>query len=333
MLDFLENFLTTVCWKASFEMKRILRRYRRQKCPETQGSPSLVVSKPRQVRKDEVIPQRASVESLPVEIQQIILHQMPDFWTLQALISASPPYLKAYRSQTCSILSDVLRRSIHPDVLFDASAIVDVSKLPRNYDDYVPSLKDFIEQYKITRAVQDAGSEPVGPNAIDKLRDFHLLVIDVTKDFCDYALSTHPVTGESPCHYTSLSPNEMRRVHRAFYRYELFTRLFHTPDIYVEERRERHRDRNPGRIRLALQRNSIRSLDSQDKSWLFLALFKPWEIEEIACVRDYIMHRYDELYKLYKSEVEKRRGGESQHGTPPWEESPELPFECQHMVD
>lgn len=282
-----------------------------------------------------MIPQRASVESLPVEIQQIILHQMPDFGTLQALISASPLYLKAYRSQACSILSDVLRRSIHPDVLFDALAIEDVLKLPRNYDAYVPGLKAFIEQYKTTRALQDGGLKPVGPSNTEKLWDFHLSVIDVTKDFCEYALSTHPVTGESLHQYTALSPSEICRIHRAFYRYELFTRLFHTPDIYLEEQEVRHRDRDSDsdRISLALQRDSIRSLDSQDMSWLFLALFKTWEVEELACVRDYIMHRYDELYKVYKSEVEGEMGGESQHDTPPWEESPELPFECQHMVD
>lgn len=300
-------------------MKRLLRKFRRQKRPETRGSQSLVLSKPGQVRKDEMIPQRASLERLPVEIQQIILHQMPDFGTLQALISASPPYLNAYRTQARSILSDILRRSVHPDVLCDASANVDVLKLPRNYDDYVPGLKAFVQQYRTTRALQDAGPEPVGPNAMDKLWEFHLSVIDVTKDFCDYALSMHPVTGESPCHYTPLSPNEMRRVHKAFYRYELFTRLFRESDLYLDEQEVRHRDQDSDKTSLALQRDSIRSLDDQDRSWLFLALFKAWEIEEIACVRDYIINRYDELYKVYKSEVRKSMGGKSRNDTAPWE--------------
>ena len=214
-------------------------------------------------------------------------------------------------------------------MLFDASAIVHALELPRNYDDYVPNLKAIIEQYKITKALLDAGLEPLGPSTIDKLWEFHLSVIDVTKDFCDYALSTHPVTGESLLHHTSLSQNEICRTHRAFYCYELFTRLFQEPDFYLEEQRERRRERDPVRARLALQRSSIRSLDSQDKSFLYLVLFKAWEVEEMACVRDYITHRYDELYKVCKSEVRERIGGENHLDTAPWEESLELPSECQ----
>ena len=137
--------------KALFEMKRLLRRYRRQKRPKTQGSPDAVVLKPRQVRRDQIVPQTASLEGVAVEIQQAILRQMPDLQALRALISASPSYLSAYRSQRHSIMSSILLRDIHPDVLFDALAIVDALKLPRNYDDYVPQLKAFVEQYQITR--------------------------------------------------------------------------------------------------------------------------------------------------------------------------------------
>ena len=312
-------------------MKRFLRKYRRQKRPKLQDSPDLVVFQPREVQKDKTVRQRGSLEDVPVEIQQIILHQMPDFSTLQALISTSPAYLRAYLSQRHSIMSDILHRSIHPNVLLDAMAIVDALKLSRNYDDYVPNLKAFVEQHKTTRASLGIDLEPLKSRTTEELWEFHLLVLDVTKDFCDYALSTHPVTGQSLDHYTSLSPNEVRRIHRAFYRYELFTRLFHEPDFYREE--QRVRDRRPGRCPLALQRNSIRSLDSQDQSWLFFPLFKAWEVEEIACVRDYITHRYDELYRVRKSEVQERMGGASHPGTAPWEESPELFADGQTTVE
>ena len=309
-------------------MKKFLRKYRRQEHPKMQDSPDLVVFQPREVRKDNTVWQRGSLENVPVEIQQIILHHMPDFSTLQALISASPAYLRAYLSQRHSIMSDILHRSIHPDVLLDAMAIVDALKLSRNYDDYVPNLKAFVEQYKTTKASLDVDLEPLKPSTTEESWEFHLLVLDVTKDFCDYALSTHPVTGQSLNHYTSLSPNEARRIHRALYRYELFTRLFHEPDFYLEEQDNRHRDRPPDKTRLALQRNSIRSLDSQDKSWLFFPLFKAWEVEEIACVRDYITHRYDELYESCKSELQEMMGGYAPGDTPPL-----LPFEGQMMVD
>ena len=311
-------------------MKRILRKYRRQKCSKTQNSSDLVIFNPRPVRKDETIQQRANIENFAVEIQQAILHQMPDFKALRALISASPSYLRAYQSQRMSILSDVLLRDIHPNVLCDALAVVDALELPRNYDDYVPKLKIFIEQYK---TLLEVGPELLDSIAIGRLSQFHQSVIDVTKDFCAYALSTHPVTREYPNDYASPSPNELRRIHRAFYRYELFTRLFQEPDIYLEEQEERHRDRDLFKTRLALQRNSIRSLDCQDKSFLFLVLFKPWEVEEIACVRDYITHRYGVACRVYQSEAQVRMEENRYAGIPPWENSPELLPECQSIVD
>ena len=311
-------------------MKRFLRKYRRQKRPKVQDSPDLVVFQPREVRKHKTVRQGASLEDVPVEIQQIILHQMPDFSTLQALISASPACLRAYLSQRHSIMSDILHRSIHPDVLFDAMAIVDALKLPRNYDAYVPGLKAFVKQYRTTRASPDVDPEPLEPNTTEQLWEFHLLVLDVTKDFCDYALSTHPVTGQSLDHYKSLSPNEVRRIHRAFYRYELFIRLFDEPNFYLDDQYNRDRDRRPGLSRLALQRDSIRSLDNQDRSWLFFPLFKAWEVEEIACVRDYIKHRYDKLYRVCKSEVQEWLRGLP--ATAPWEPDP-LPADCEMMVE
>ena len=317
----------------SFEMKRVLPKYRRQKGPQTQGSPDVVVFKSRQVWKPNLVPQRASLEGIAVEIQQAILHQMPDLQTLQALISASPSYFRAYQSQRHSVLSNTLLRDIHPDVLFDVLAIVDALKLPRNYDDHVPQLKVFIEQYKVASTSLDVALMQLEPSTKETLSECHLSVHDVTKDFYDCALSTHPVTGCRLNRRISLSPNEVRRIHRAFYRYELFTVLFREPDFYLEEQTERHRDRDPGRIRLALERDSIRSLDTKDKSFLFFALFKAWEAEEIACMRDYITHRYDELYKECKSESQEMMEKKRRYGAAPWGNPPRLPSETQNVLE
>ena len=318
-------------------MRRLLRRYRRHS-PEAQGSPDAVVFVPRNVRKEQgspdlvgfrsrearkeqTVPQRACLQGVAVEIQQAILHQMPDMATLQALISASPIYLMAYQSQCHSVLSSILRRDIHPDVLFDALAIVDALKLPRDDDDYVSHLKAFLEHYKTTRASPDMALQPLEPKTKKALSEFHLSVIDATKDFCDHALSTHPVTGQSLYHFTSLSPHEIRRIHRAFYRYELFTVLFHEEDFDLDE------------ARFASERDSTGSLDTQDKSLLFLALFNVWEVEELACVRDYITRRYAELCKECKSESQKLLEGNPHYHAAPWDFSPEWMPNGQNMLD
>ena len=36
---------------------------------------------------------------------------------------------------------------------------------------------------------------------------------------------------------------------------------------------------------------------------MLLSLHEPWEVEEIACVRDYMMSRYECLYKRHEDEL------------------------------
>lgn len=308
VLVFYRFLLSKLSESKSFEMKSFLRKLRRQKRSKTQATS---VSELGQIPEKHLVPQRANLEGIAFEIQQAILNQMPDILTLKALISASPSYLRVYRSQRLSILSNILLRDIHPDVLFDALVVLNARDLPRNYDDYVPQLKAFTEQYKITRTSLHVGLEPLEPSIKEILWEFHLAVIDVTKDFCDYALSTHPVTGHGSDHCKPLSPNEVRRIHRAFYRYELFNVPFRESDLYHEEQYRRRRNRDPDKLCLALQRDSIMSLDSDDKLILFLTLFTVWDVEEIACVHEYLINRCDELYKEYKLELQEAMEGKS----------------------
>ena len=302
-------------------MKRWLRQYRRQKVPKSQVDSGEVVSRPRQDQKEQAVAQRAGLEDVPVEIQQAILHHMPDMNTLQALISASPCYLRSYQSQRHAIMSSILVRDIHPDVLFDALAIVDALKLPRNYEDYVPKLKVFVAQYMATRNSPVVALEPLDPGTTDILWKSYRSVLDVTKDFFDHAMLLHPITGESSLHHRPLSPNEVRRIHRAFYRYELFTVLFRKPELSRRDERLRRRDHERRAARPALQRDSIRSLDSNDMSWLFLTHFNTWEVEEIACVRDYLTYRYDELHKVLELDFRETTSGEYHYGDVSWASS------------
>jgi hypothetical protein len=37
--------------------------------------------------------------------------------------------------------------------------------------------------------------------------------------------------------------------------------------------------------------------DVMDQSFLFFSIFKVWEVEELACVRDYIIRRYTKILR------------------------------------
>ena len=120
------------------------------------------------------------------------------------------------------------------------------------------------------------------------------------KDFCQAALSRHPLSNEKEANISPLSTNETRRISRAFYRFELFCTIFSLAEIGVEP-----------------------DLDCMDKCHLFLENFPVWEREEIACIRDYIIDRYAQFIARHKNELLRQ----SSQGAP--EDSPEedTPFE------
>lgn len=87
--------------------------------------------------------------------------------------------------------------------------------------------------------------------------------------------------------YGDLSGNEKRRIYRALYRFELFRALFAEP-----------RD-----IRISPEARGC--FDAIDQSLLFLSIFKTWEVEELACVRDYITRRHTDFFRESFSELSK----------------------------
>jgi hypothetical protein len=113
------------------------------------------------------------------------------------------------------------------------------------------------------------------------------VVTKITFDFCETTLSVHPVTGERIQSHGDLSPNEKRRIYPALHRFELFRALFTEP---------------PG---IQIPPEPPRCFDSMDQSLLFLSIFKVWEVEELACVRDYIIRRHTEILRESSSELSK----------------------------
>jgi hypothetical protein len=124
---------------------------------------------------------------------------------------------------------------------------------------------------------------------LESLAHLQHIVSKATLDFCQGIQFTHPFTSEKSGRPENLSGSEKRRMYRAFYHLELFRALF----IGVRNSRLSHPLAN--------------SFDTQDQSWLFLSIFEPWVVEEIACVCDYISNRYSELLRESYSELSKIR--------------------------
>ena len=91
------------------------------------------------------------------------------------------------------------------------------------------------------------------PDRISRLAQLHRTVLYTTEDFCKWALSKLPVTGESLASNEPLSPNETQRIRRALYRVELFCLLFDDSHTYSDS-----------------------GFEGMEHTYLFHRFFEPW---------------------------------------------------------
>jgi len=183
----------------------------------------------------------------------------------------------------------VLVRDIGQEVLTDALAVHEASQI--GFNEPVgrnAGVKSFISQYKVGRGSSSSAiCDSLDIRTLESLSRLQSVVTEITSDFCETTLSVHPVTGERVQSLGDLSSNEKRRIYRSLYRFELFRALFIEPfDARIPlESRER--------------------FDALDKSLLFLSVFKHWEVEELACVRDYMIRRYLGILQESSSKLSK----------------------------
>lgn len=252
------------------------------------------------------IPKHASLEGLPAELKLSILRAAPSIYTLETLVRSSPLYHKVYLSDRKSILSEVVLRDIGIEVLGEALAIHAASELgfPQGYGGLEYDLMPFLSRYKLRREpggrkdivvnflaqykVDQSSSSAITPDSLDirtleSLARLQSTVAKVASDFCESTLPYHPGTEEIVQGHNELSPNEKRRIYRAFYRCELFRVLFDDTRRFRTDDNER--------------------FDTMDQSFLFLYIFKTWEVEEMACVHDYMFRRHKEIYQECSSEL------------------------------
>lgn len=242
--------------------------------------------------------QKPSLERLPTEIQSAILLNIRDVVSLKTLIHASPRYHSAYLSQRHAILKQVLSNSIHPDVLYDACSAVHSNKtISSNVEERAARVDAFLSEYESNR---DGGTPPeqFDLESVSRLARLQLQVQHATEGLCEVAFSSHQFTGELLGHGGPLSLDEICRFCRAFYRFEIFCNLFRNRrDMTVEDnlRHPSHGDIE-----------TVPEIDSIEKSSQFLSLFNPWEVEELACVRDFLYNYYRRMLHRFEPDFRER---------------------------
>ncbi|KAI9873323.1 MAG: hypothetical protein M1830_000545, partial [Pleopsidium flavum] len=221
-----------------------------------------------------------SLEKLSPELQTLVLLQLPSLQSLHSLIRASPQYYQVFAASKERILSAVIKRIIHPDALPDALAAVKASFFePRGPKR--ETVLSFMESIRHDRKIDHSKKLLPLSTSISLCQlhrsieylvyDFTQRTIPILKQYVQTLGLTHrseASEGEGP----PISSIEEERLQRAFYRVELYGHLFYT-------------DRDA--------REGMRALE---QAHTFLAEFPPWQIEELACIRDYISRRLAEAF-------------------------------------
>lgn len=201
----------------------------------------------------------SSMECLPVELLREIMAAISDIASLKMAVLSCPALYRAFSGDENAITKHVLENRFGIDTLPEAVAALDSSTLrpdstdPWAREEIVYFVERHLHQRKLpTRPWTLATALPVG-----RLSFF---VRRFAEKFAKAALAKEPVCRSS---LTLLTQDELWRIERTFYRFEIYCNLF----------------RESGR--------GASSVDGEQKP-LFLANFSPWENEQLGCVHDFL---------------------------------------------
>jgi len=239
--------------------------------------------------KTGLIPQKPTLEGLATELKIHLLHHIFDIASLKALTHAVPLYHMAYVSQRCDILRSVLTNCLGSEVIIDALALAKALDIRRDLKNHalVDEVKRFMEKRKFCRSPGLLDLPDIPPEKLFLLIRLKATVETMTGLFVESRTKLDP---------TDLSQSEHRRIRRALYRFELFCVLFGRSSFG-----------HPQKWSCERTCGSITAAEGME----FLAPFEPWEIEEIACVRDYAVELYQHLYQAPQQTFDLQASGGS----------------------
>ncbi|KAH6624024.1 hypothetical protein B0J18DRAFT_427087 [Chaetomium sp. MPI-SDFR-AT-0129] len=215
------------------------------------------------------------LESLPFEIQRLILSHAPTFDTLRALVHASPRLHSVYAQDRLHILRAFVEQYLQ-GIFLDAYAAyrsgTDEFQLTRNE----PMLWDFVHDFENKRNVttirQSKLAEPLGLEDLVQLVRFHHAIVEpLTERYSIWALAALSSAPED----NPLSWTEKVRIQRGLYRFQIFCNL-------CGSRGEGRSSREC--IEVPLQRLRV------------LSLFPAYQIEEILCIHEFGKDTYGGIF-------------------------------------
>ena len=229
--------------------------------------------------------QTVSLEVLPTEIKVMILCHMPDLSSLSSIVHASPAYHQAYCGARGAILHAITVHTLQSKGigLLDPWTALHTPQLHIHFPEGIKVVREYVERY--SGGLMDDSHRQCLPLedslAILKLQQkFAILVANYCKDI----FSENPFTQLADHNPLPPSPFELHRLYRALWRYQVYSKFFglgkkRTPhDVY--EHSNGPRESTFGEAEIAHE---------------FLGNFPMHEVEELACLGNYIKDYYSPL--------------------------------------
>lgn len=220
----------------------------------------------------------APLENLPPEVRRHLL-SMLELDGLRALVSTSPIYYHQYlldrRHLLCRCLEVTLR-----SVTVDACAVYQSSSIEFSDARTSESVSQFLKSYQDRRSGSQYSviSDTLTVDDIVRIVAFHSSIIKpLVRHYTAWALDNLSKEAGDPQNHESLSITEETRLMRALYRFQLCCNLF-----------------GVGRYRSYLQPRL--GFDSVGILKIFICIFEPWEVEEIACIYSFAKEKYNQIF-------------------------------------
>ena len=195
---------------------------------------------------------------LPTEITSLILETLDSPQDLFSLISASARCFRVYNGSPQRALAAVLRNAILPNALPHAVAAVRAMAAVAPGLRQNESLEAFLDEYFETESF----GFPADKESLIALCRLYSQTIYLIDGYSTRAMRT---LGLERYVEPSLSPTERARFQRAFFRHELYSRVFSVDHA----------------------RTSHSRVPADEQFYLFLGRVDPWEVEEMSCVHHY----------------------------------------------
>lgn len=243
----------------------------------------------------------SELEALPEELW-LMIQRLTDRQSLATLVFTSRRCLNSFGLSRDEIWGRVCLDDMHRGVLFDALAVRNASDAFQHGHDMRVVL-EFLEgsnsvekpggteKYELRQSVKVQAQNVLWAELVP----LHLIVSDLAAQIASEWCEVHPfdclhpngrkylVGFRKPVGIDPLSLEELNRIYRALYRFELVCKLLPLRTLPF-----------PGNLDQA----RVARFKPEDVRDLFFARFEAFEVEEIACI-------YDWLWKVYATAMDK----------------------------